>query len=391
MDSILTRCALIEQVQNSIRSEPITALLGPRQCGKTTLARMLPVPPENWFDLSSYADSIRISDNPMTALSRLTGLVVIDEIQKLPELFPILRVLADRPDNAARFVILGSASPALIRSASESLAGRVGFIEMSGFTLAELDFVNYERLWLRGGFPRSYLAPTEEVSLKRRLDFIQTFINQDLRELAETKLSETQIRRLMQMIASSHGQSWNHSAAAKMLGVTYHTIQRHVEIFKGSFLIRELSPLSVNMAKRLRKAPRLYLRDSGLLHALLMIRSLDELRLNSRLVGFSWEGFAMEQLINLLNLREEECSFWSIQSGPEIDLVISRAGQNTGIEFKTTEAPTVTLSMQKGVDALNLKKLYVIYQGNKNYSLNEQIEAVGLSSLASSDLVQKFM
>jgi len=367
-------------VERSLQENPITALLGPRQSGKTHLSRLLGAEPANCFDLENFSDLTRLQDDAMTALGRLSGLVIIDEVQWMPELFPLLRVLADRPGLPARFLLLGSASPELVKGSSESLAGRVSFIDMAGLHLGEVNAADYENLWLRGGLPRSFLAVSAEASLRWRLDYVRTFIERDLRALAETKMSSADLRRLLLMLADSHGQPWNNSDAARTLGVNYKTIQRHVDLLCGAFILRELPPHLANVRKRLRKSSKYYFRDSGLLHALLALPSVERLQAY-RGQGASWEGFALEQLVRVLELREEECFNYAVQEGAEMDLVVRRPRGLVGFEFKAGAVPRVTTSMIHSIADIGLEHVWVVYPGTRDFPLGDKIDAIGITNL----------
>ena len=370
----------LKSIEEGLANAPVTALLGPRQAGKTWLARPFASRPENFFDLHSLLDRARLEDSNYRVLDGLEGTVVIDEAQEKPDLFRKLRVLADRTETATRFLVTGSASPGIVKGVSESLAGRVRLLALGGFNAEEVGWENWQKLWLRGGFPRSYLHEIEDVSLNWRLDYIEQFLRRDLPLLAETHLTDEQRRRLLQLIAHKHGQYWNHSEAGQIIGVSYKTIQRHIEILKAAYILRELPPFFTNIQKRLRKAPKVYLRDSGLLHALLLIQEHAKLSAHPSL-GPSWEGFGIEQIIRLTNSREEECFTWSVQSGPEVDLVLTKRSGLFGFEFKAGDAPQRTKSMVDAVDSLRLAKLFVIYPGKMKYSLDEKIEAVGIMNL----------
>ena len=380
----IPRAAITERIKQGLLHSPVTALLGPRQCGKTSLAAPLATRPDNLFDLHSLIDQARLEDSNFRILDGLEGIVVIDEAQDKPELFRKLRVLADRRDSFTRFLITGSASPTIANEVSESLAGRIRLLPLGGLNLDEVGSANWEKLWLRGGFPRSYLHELEEESLTWRLDYIEQFLRHDLPSLAETKLSGEQLRRLFLLIAHNHGQPWNHSKIAHLIGANYKTVQRHLEVFKGAYILRELFPYHSNLQKRLRKAPKIYLRDSGLLHALFLIRDQGSL-LSHPSMGFSWEGFVIEQIISLTNSRDEECFTWSVTSGPEIDLILTKPKGLFGFECKAGDAPKRTKSMAIGVNDLGLSKLFVIYPGKRNYPLDDddKIEAVGIENLAS--------
>ncbi len=380
----IPRATIVRRIENGLANSPITALLGPRQAGKTWLARPFSSRPENFFDLHSLLDRARLEDGNYRVLDGLEGTVVIDEAQEKPDLFRKLRVLADRPGISTRFLITGSASPAIVKGVSESLAGRVRLLALSGFNAEEVGWENWQKLWLRGGFPRSYLHEIEEESMNWRLDYIEQFLRRDLPLLAETQLSHEQLRVMLLLIAHKHAQYWNHSEAAQnpRISVSYKTIQRHIEILKGAYILRELPPFFTNIQKRLRKAPKIYLRDSGLLHALLSIQDHSKLSAHPSL-GPSWEGFGIEQIVSLTNSREEECFTWSIQSGPEVDLVLTKRSGLFGFEFKAGDAPNRTSSMISAVNELKLTKLFVIYPGERNYALDDKIEAVGFRNLTS--------
>lgn len=368
----------------SLGSSPVTALLGPRQSGKTWLARTLRVPPENYFDLEDDVSLVRLESGPQSVLDRLTGTVIIDEIQRRPELFTSLRVLADRPEQRARFLILGSASPALLGSASESLAGRISYIDIGGFHLGELPaeelILGSERLWVRGGYPRSFFMADEKQSYHWRRDYLRSLAERDLRELAETKLSSDQLRRLLLIVAHHHGQAWNHSAVASSLGITSKTVQRHLELLKAAFIIREITPWFANVSKRLRKASRYYFQDSGLLHSLLGLTDLESVTSNP-ILGASWEGFCIEQIIRGFELDETTCFCYSVQSGTEMDMVIETPKGLIGFEFKAGPTPGRTRSMLESIQDLGLKRVFVIYPGERRYELDEKIEVIPLRLL----------
>jgi hypothetical protein len=304
-------------------------------------------------------------------------LVVIDEVQRKPDLFPLLRVLADREGIPARFLILGSASPNLVKGISESLAGRVGFVDMSGFDGTEVGFDGVERLWVRGGFPESFLSRSDEDSLRWRNDFIRTFLTRDLPELGITIPAE-QLRRFWLMLAHYHGQTWNGTEIGGSLGINYKTAQRYLDLLTGAFMVRQLQPWVEYLGKRVRKAPKVYLRDSGLFHALMNIRSLAELQGHPKL-GASWEGLALEQALRVLRVEPGEAFYWSTHGGAEVDLLVMRAGQRFGFEFKYADAPRTTKSMRVAMEDLNLARLFVVYPGEKDFALDERMEVVGLA------------
>ena len=362
-----------QQIQSSLAQFRVTALLGPRQCGKTTLARMLAASPDSYFDLEDPLDLARL-ETPRQTLGKLTGLVVIDEVQQQPGLFPLLRVLADRPNPPARFLILGSASPTLVKGVSESLAGRVGFVDLSGFDATEVGFDHLDTLWLRGGFPESYLSSSDESSYHWRQQFIRTFLTRDIPQLGITIPAEN-LRRFWLMIAHYHAQTWNASEIAGSLGINYKTAQHYLDILTGAFMIRALPPWTENLGKRVRKAPKIYLRDSGLFHGLQNIRSLPELQTHPKL-GASWEGLALEHVLRVLRAEPGEAFYWATHSGAELDLMLVRGGKRWGFEFKYADAPRTTKSMRTALEDLKLERLYVIYPGDRDYTLDDKIEVL---------------
>jgi len=366
----------LSRVEGALRLHPVAALLGPRQCGKTTLARMIAErEPCEFFDLEDPVDLRRLSA-PMTALEALSGLVIIDEVQRRPELLELLRVLVDRPENPARFLLLGSASPQLVRGVSESLAGRIGFVDLSGFDLLETGTEHLERLWVRGGFPRSFLSEDDDASLAWRESFVRTFLERDIPQLGITVPSET-LRRFWTMLAHYHGQVWNAAELARSLGTSENTARRYLDILSGAFMVRVIPPWFENLSKRQIKSPKVYLRDPGILHALLQIRTLSDLRAHPKL-GASWEGFAMEQIVGLLNTRD--AYFWGTHAGAELDLLVTIDGKRHGFEFKYADAPGRTRSMMIAREDLGLERIWVIYPGSKEYDLDETISVIPLAS-----------
>ena len=375
---MIERKRLRQRVADSLGSFRITALLGPRQCGKTTLARSFEVPRSHYFDLEDPVDLARL-ENSRDVLGGLDGLIVIDEFQRKPELLPVLRVLADRPDRPTRFLILGSASPSLAKGASESLAGRVHFIVMSGLDCVEVGVATRNQLWFRGGFPESYLAATHEVSRQWRRSFIQTFLRQDIPALGLSIPAE-KLHRFWMMAAHYHGQVWNSSAIAASLSMSHPTARNYLDILSGAFVMRQLQPWLPNLKKRLVKSPKVYLRDSGLLHSLLQIEDVPSLQGNPR-YGASWEGFALEQVCAVLEVEPEDAYFWATHAGAEIDLVIRRGGKLYGFEFKVSEKPAVTTSMIIALQDLGLEKICIVYPGDLSFPLRDKIEALGYSQL----------
>ncbi len=379
---MLPRPEPLGRIHEAFHVHPIAALLGPRQCGKTTLARILAErEPCEFFDLESPVDVRRLSA-PMTALEGLSGLVVIDEVQRKPELFELLRVLVDRPDNGARFLVLGSASPKLVKGVSESLAGRVGFVDLSGFSLDEVGADARDTLWNRGGFPRSFLAPDAAASFGWRGDFIRTFLERDIPQLGIRVPAET-LRRFWTMIAHYHGQVWNAAELARSLGSSQHTARRYLDILAGSFMVRVLPPWFENLKKRQVKAPKIYLRDSGLLHALLQLSTPQEVLGHPKL-GASWEGFALEHVVTVLGTRD--AYFWATHGGAELDLLVMTSGKRFGFEFKYSDAPGMTRSAYTALEDLKLDRLWIVYPGKQFYGLHEKVSAIPLAVVA--DVVQ---
>ncbi len=372
---MLERTKLLARLRAGLRTSPAVALLGPRQCGKTTLARQLAgTSTSTYFDLENPVDLARLSE-PMTALESLRGLIVIDEVQRHPDLFPILRVLLDRKPIQARFLILGSASPELLRQSSETLAGRIAIVEMSGFTLEELNRPDLNRLWVRGGFPRSFLARTEAVSTAWREDFIRTFLERDLAQLGVNVPSGT-MRRFWTMTAHYSGGIWNSSEIGRSLGEAHTTVKRHLDALSGALVVRVLEPWYANIGKRLVKSPKVYIRDTGLLHTLLGIgdrRQLD----GHPVVGGSWEGFIIEQL--LAQVPKAKAYYWRTQAGAELDLLLFLKGRRIGIEIKRADAPKMTPSMGSALEDLGLHRLFVVYPGVVRYALRPKVEVMSLA------------
>jgi len=355
----------------------VVLMVGPRQCGKTTLARQL-VPEDsiNYFDLENPVDLARL-DEPMTALDPLRGLVVVDEVQRRPDLFPILRVLTDRREAPARFLILGSASGDLQRQSSESLAGRVEQITLSGFNLWELDSEAESRLWLRGGFPLAYLASTTADSVTWRKNFIQTLLERDLPQWG-VRVPAMALRRFWTMLAHYHGQTWNAAEPARALSVSQSTTRRYLDLLTDAFMVRQIQPYHANIGKRQVKSPKVYVRDSGLLHQLHGIGSEKELLSHPKL-GASWEGFLIEQVLALL--QPDEAYFWATHQGAEIDLVLRREGRLFGIECKRTDSPRMTPSIRIALEDLGLERVAILYPGGKRFPIVPGVEAVPVSSL----------
>lgn len=374
---MIPRPDALKSIATGFRIHPVAAILGPRQCGKTTLAGMFASKKAAIrFDLENPVDVQRLA-SPAVTLEPLSGLVVIDEIQRKPELFERLRVLVDRKNHPARFLVLGSASPTLVKNASESLAGRIGFVDLSGFNLHEVAARHQNRLWVRGGFPRSFLAANDAASSAWRSDFIRTFLERDIPQLGITIPPET-LRRFWTMVAHYHGQVWNGADFARSLGVSEPTARRYLDILAGAYMIRVLPPWFENLGKRQVKAPKIYIRDSGILHSLLQLRNLSELQGHPKL-GASWEGFALEQTLNLLQTRD--AYFWGTHSGAELDLMIVSGGKRFGIEYKYTDAPSRSRSMAVAMEDLGLEHLWVVFPEGPEYPLDKRITAMPMKSV----------
>lgn len=375
---MIQRPELADRIRHALRSHPIAALIGPRQCGKTTLARQISrAQRSEFFDLEHPVSFDRLA-NPMTALEPLQGLVVLDEVQRKPELFPILRVLADRKPARAKFLLLGSASPDLIRESSETLAGRIAFIDMAGFGLTEVGESALRKLWFRGGFPRSFLAAHEEGSREWRLNFIQTFLERDIRMFG-VQVPPVALRRLWNMLAHYHGQIWNASEISRSLGEAHTTVKRHLDILTGALMVRQLPPWFENLGKRQVKSPKVYLRDTGLLHEFLGLDAFARLEGHPKL-GASWEGFVIEEVLRITG--ERNAFFWATHGGHELDLFLLWRGLRLGIEVKYADAASMTRSMHTALADLKLDRLWVVYPGKKSYPLTKKAEAVSIFDLS---------
>jgi uncharacterized protein len=374
---MISRPDLLGRIRKALLRSPVVALLGPRQSGKTTLARMLlSIDSENYFDLEGGA-SLRRLEDPETALGELRGLVVIDEVQRRPELFPVLRVLADRPRKPARFLLLGSASPALLRQSSESLAGRIEIIEITGFTAHEVGHKRLDRLWLRGGYPRSFLASSENNSYRWRRNFLQTFLERDIPQLG-IRVPALQLERFWTMLAHYHGQLWNAAEPASSLGLSQPTVRSYLDLMTGVYMIRQLQPWHENLAKRQVKAPKIYLRDTGLLHALLGLRNRKDL-LSHPKMGASWEGLVIEQVLQTFQV--DQAHFWATHQGAELDLFLMRGAHRIGVEVKRGDAPSLTPSMRIALADLSLNHLWVVYPGAARYALHDRVTALPFEML----------
>jgi predicted AAA+ superfamily ATPase len=393
----IAREEALQDLETKLKSFPIVGILGPRQCGKTTLAKQF-IDNQNkkktyFFDLENPRDLSKL-ENPLLNLENLEGYVIIDEVQRLPELFPILRVLADRVLKKTKFILLGSASPLLIKNSSESLAGRIAFIELRGFgietftklkeTSRKSEQLDISKLWLRGGFPRSYLSSSIKDSYEWRENFIETFLERDIPNLGINIPART-LRQFWTMLSHYHGQVFNASELARSMNLSSPTIQRYLDILSGTFIIRQLQPWFYNAKKRIVKSPKIYFRDSGLLHVFLSIDSKTALNGHPKL-GASWEGFALEEFTSFHKLSEQECFFWGLHTGAELDLVFQKSGKLYGLEVKYSDAPKMTKSMHSALAELNLEKLFILYPGKDAYKLDKKIEVIGIEALSALNL-----
>ena len=375
---MVDRSQLLSEIRAALKRSRVVALVGPRQSGKTTIARqVLPADSPRYFDLEDPVSLARLTE-PMTALASLRGVVVIDEVQRRPDLFSVLRVLADRKPLRARFLILGSASPGLLRQSSESLAGRIETITMMGFGLVDLGKGALTRHWRRGGFPLSYLARSEKDSLQWRSQFTRTFLERDLPQLG-INIPATTMLRFWTMLAHYHGGIWNAAEPARSLGLSQPTVRRYLDLLSDLFIVRQLPPWHENLKKRQVKSPKVYVRDSGLLHQLLGITTEKDL-LSHPKSGSSWEGYAIEEVLRVA--RPSEAYFWATHTGAELDLLLMRQGRRLGVEVKRQDAPRLTPSMRIALDDLGLDQLTVFYPGKTVYDLADRVRVAPLASLA---------
>jgi len=375
---MIKRQVYLQAIKTALSRSRIVVLTGPRQCGKTTLARQFcAAASPNYFDLEDPSH-LAMLEEPMTALRSLRGVVVIDEVQRRPDLFPVLRVLADRDPLPARFLILGSASPALLRQSSESLAGRLEVIEVAGFSVNEVAAGQADRLWLRGGFPLSFLAATDDDSLSWRKGFIQTFLERDVPQLG-IGIAAVTLRRFWAMLAHYHGQIWNGAELARSLAVSESSVRKYLDTLEQVCMVRVLQPWFENLGKRQVKSPKIIFRDSGILHALLGCGTEREL-LEHPKCGASWEGFALETVIRMR--RPEEAYFWATQNRAELDLLFIHKGRRLGYEFKRSDAPKLTPSMRIAWQDLKLDRLTVVYPGERAYALADGIRVCPLAEVA---------
>ncbi|MCY4200081.1 MAG: ATP-binding protein [Gammaproteobacteria bacterium] len=379
---MIPRTAHVDNILDRLNLFPAVAILGPRQVGKTTLSEQTAAAfngPSQRFDLENPRDLNRLLDDPLMALEGPRGLVIIDEVQRRPDLFPVLRVLCDRRPSPAKFLILGSASPELIKQTSETLAGRIHYYNLGGLNLNEVGFQEVNRLWLRGGFPPAWLAKHDIDASLWTMSFVRSFLERDLPELG-VRVASTAMRRFWTMLAHWQGQTWNSSVFARSFGVADTTVRRYLDILTGALVVRQLPPWFENIRKRQVKAPKIYLRDTGVLHTLLGIEDADALHSHPA-CGASWEGFLIESIIQLLELSEESVYFWGTHTGAEIDLLVTHAGKRFGIEIKRTTSPKVMPSMRSALEALQLEEVIVVHAGEESYRLAPQVRAVSAQRL----------
>lgn len=376
--SMIDRAVDRRLVSRALKRSRIVALLGPRQCGKTTLAReFVSADAPNYFDLEDPVGLARLAE-PELALRSLRGIVVIDEIQRRPDLFALLRVLADRRPLPARFLILGSASPELLRQSSETLAGRVETVPLEGFRLCDVGVVHQNRHWLRGGFPLAFTARSEPDSVAWRRQFLQTFLERDIPQLG-IRIPALALRRFWSMLAHHHGQIWNAAELARGMGVGEATVRRYLDLLAGVFMVRQLPPWFENLGKRQVKSPKIYVRDSGLLHVLLGVASRRDLDMHPK-VGASWEGYAVEEVLKAM--QPDEAYFWATHQGAELDLLLFKSGKRIGVECKRSDSPSLTPSMRIAMADLRLDRLHVVYPGDRRYALARNVDVMPLGDLA---------
>lgn len=378
---MIDRIAEINQIKSLLSQSPIVAIIGARQVGKTTITYEIEKSwnsPVTRFDCEDSDDLMRLNE-PKLALKDLTGLVIIDEIQRKPDLFPLLRVLVDRQSNKAQFLILGSASPKLLKQSSESLAGRISYFNLNGFSLTEIGEDNEVKLWTRGGFPRSYLAKSDKTSFAWRKEFIRTFLERDIPQLG-FNIPAITLRRFWNMLAHYHGQIWNGSELGRAFGMSHASVKRYVDLLSDALVVWQLKPWYQNISKRQVKAPKVYIKDSGILHGLLGIETFSGLE-NHPKIGASWEGFVISEILTKLNLELDDAYFWATHAGAELDLLVFVDGQAYGFEVKRTTTPKITPSMKYSLNNLSLKKLFVIHAGEHVFDLSKNIKAIPLNNI----------
>ncbi len=379
---MINRMIELSSISRFLKSYSVVGLIGARQVGKTTIARIIASKWKgkvSYFDVGNPEDQARFAD-PMLLLKPLTGLVVIDEIQRLPHIFNVLRVLVDRPLNKTKFLVLGSASPELLKQSSESLAGRIIYFEIGGFRITDIGTKNIERLWFRGGLPKSYLARTHRESFEWRQGFIKTFLERDIPQLG-ININSVTLRRFWTMLSHYHGQVWNSSEFARSFGVADTTIRNYLDRLTSALVVRQLLPWYENISKRQVKMPKIFMSDSGILHALLNLRTMPDIETHPKL-GASWEGFLIDQVVRHLGADNNECYFWATHSGAELDLLIVRGRKRLGFEFKRTTVPRIKKSMISAKEDLKIDELTVIFYGNTSFPLAKGIKAVGVYNIA---------
>ena len=378
---LIPRTYHVSQIMSRMEQNPVVAIIGARQVGKTTITHEIATlikMPIHRFDLEDPEELARLNE-PKLALKDLTGLVIIDEIQRKPELFPLLRVLADRDDKAAQFLILGSASPKLLKQSSESLAGRISYYSLNGFAVDEIDSKDELKLWIRGGFPRSYLASSEKESFAWRKDFIRTFLERDIPQLG-FHIPAMTLHRFWNMLAHYHGQIWNGSELGRAFGMSHASVKRYVDLLTDALVVWQLKPWYQNMSKRQVKAPKVYIRDSGILHGLLGIESFLALEKHPK-IGASWEGFVLSELLHQLKVEPSEAYFWATHAGAELDLLVFINGQPIGFEIKRTTSPKMTPSINNSLTDLKLDRLFVIHAGDHEFQIHEKVNAIPMASI----------
>lgn len=373
----MNRKDFFTKINKTFEVNPIVALLGPRQCGKTTIAREFfeknsKKNNHNYFDLEKKSD-LDLLVNPEVSLSNLEGLIVIDEVQRRPDIFQSLRFLVDRPKNKQKYLILGSASRELIKQSSETLTGRISYLEMTPFNFKETK--NLDRLWVRGGFPKSFLAKSEEVSFNWRSEYVRTFLEQDI-PLLGIRISPRKLEAFWMMLAHYHGNILNASELGRSLGWAYNTIQDYTDILTHTLMIRQLQPWHENISKRQVKTPKIYFRDSGIFHHHLGVKSKFDLMRHPKL-GASWEGLILEEIIRAIDAKPHECYFWATHNDAELDLLIIKNGRRFGFEIKFSQTPQLTRGTYSALENLRLEKLFVIHSGMRNYKLHEKVDVCG--------------
>ncbi|MGE5340687.1 MAG: ATP-binding protein [Candidatus Omnitrophota bacterium] len=364
-----------ENIRKLLDMFPVVAILGPRQCGKTTISKEFHA--QHFFDLENPRDTTRL-EHPQLALENLTGLIVIDEVQRMPDLFPLIRYMVDNNPNQ-KFLVLGSASRDLLRQSSESLAGRIGYYNLEGFGISDVGTENFKQLWIRGGFPRSFIAASDEESLIWRENYITTFLEKDIPQLG-IQIPAQSLRRFWKMLSHYHARVINYSELGRSFGISDTTIKKYIDILESTFMVRVHPPWYANVGKRLVKSPKIYIKDSGIFHSLMAIETEEQLEVHHKL-GASWEGFALECVARSINKRNEEMYFWSTFSGAEVDLCWQKGGKNWGVEFKYMDAPKLTKSMHSAIKDLELEHLWIIYPGNERYRLEKMITVLPLKQI----------